>query len=140
MRVVDRLVDARCAEIPPKTTMRSEPQPLEIELETNLHDLDLRMRHLDLYLETRSHHAMLRPNVQEHQELSICPYSKETYNYNLNLNLKYSTKRLELEGVVRYQRKTDRLKRHSEHNLLNVWVFADIFIDLFLQGNSSSNL
>ena len=62
------------------------------------------MRHLDLYLEMRSHHAMLRQNVQEHQELSICPYSKETYNYNLNLNLKYSTKRLELEGVVRYQR------------------------------------
>jgi len=27
------------------------------------------MRHLDLYLEMRSHHEMLRQNVQEHQEL-----------------------------------------------------------------------
>ena len=42
MRVVDRLVDARCAEIPPQTTARSEPQslePLEIEFEKNLHGL-----------------------------------------------------------------------------------------------------
>ena len=48
MRVVGRLVDARCAEVLPQTTTRSEPQPLkpleplEIELETNLHDLAAR--------------------------------------------------------------------------------------------------
>ena len=46
MRVVDRLVDALCSEIPPQTTTRSEQQPLEpleIELESNLHDLLVRV-------------------------------------------------------------------------------------------------
>ena len=48
MQVVDRLVDARCAEVEvlPQTTERSEPQPLEpleFELETNLHDLVVRV-------------------------------------------------------------------------------------------------
>ena len=42
MYVANRLVDARCAEVLPQTTARSEPQPLEplgFESETNLHDL-----------------------------------------------------------------------------------------------------
>ena len=46
MRVLDRPVDARCAEVLPQTATRSEPQslePLEIGLETNLHDLVVRV-------------------------------------------------------------------------------------------------
>ena len=46
MQVFGRLVDASCAEILPQTTTRSEPQPvepLEIELETDLHGLVVRV-------------------------------------------------------------------------------------------------